>query len=775
MPKKKQAIKADPLKEIKSRVSKSPTKPGIYRWMGKNDEVLYIGKAKNLKNRLKSYVQKDPDITLGPWKLALIQKITDVDWTITETELEALILETNLIKELKPKYNVLMKDDKSYVYVKINVQDPYPAVEVVRHSQMGEEDSGKKPRYFGPFLSSGHIKRTLEMLHDVYGFRACKRSLEVLNKQSHHTASLSTRPCSSRANEHEAKRSANESRDEQGLARGECALKPCLDSQIGRCNGLCKDDVTQDDYQNRIENVMRFFRGDRKGVLERLKEKMQQAAEKKLFEDAAKLRDTLEYIQSLEEQQVVSDTSGANTDVFGVAMLSEKAHVVVLRERDGRVVGERSYALAGQADTVGEVLAQFIPQYYTSTGDIPDNLICAEEPEERETLEQWINEKRKTNKRITIHVPERGKKSKLLKMAEENAEEKIKQHLAKWEAATQKVEDALTELKKKLDLKEKPKRIECYDISHHGGTETVGSMSVFVNGKAKNEHYRSFTIRTMKKGVIDDYKALKEVLMRRLRYLVEDLKEEERAWKNQGVTIGKARKNEQETMKEFMENDEEDFSLEDFDYRDYIVARLDGNVIAFGRLLSHAKNEMEIKSLWVHPAQRSKRIGTLIVRKLLEKARKAKQKKVYVRIFTKMEGYYANIGFRHVHNLPPVLGKKVEKIRKEHPGVQGMTMVYIFANHKDDASLKSTPDLLVLDGGKGQLSAGVEVLKSMKLEIPIIGLAKREEEVFVPGNPNPLSFKKDSEGLFLLMRLRDEAHRFANWQRERRAKKGLME
>ena len=771
MPKKKQPqAKENPLKEMRSRISKAPTKPGIYRWIGKNDEVLYIGKAKNLKNRLKSYVQKDPDITLGPWKLALIQKITDVDWTITETELEALILETNLIKELKPKYNVLMKDDKSYVYVKINVHDPYPSVEVVRHSQMGEEDSGKKPRYFGPFLSSGHIKRTLEMLHDVYGFRACKRSLEALNKAGQALRCHGERSRNMTPDHSQTKPPNRHPSTPLGVTPPE--LKPCLDSQIGRCNGLCKGDVTHEDYQNKIENVMRFFRGDRKGVLERLKEKMQQAAERKLFEDAAKLRDTLEYIQSLEAQQVVSDTSGANTDVFGVAMLSEKAHVVVLRERDGRVVGERSYALAGQADTVGEVLTQFIPQYYTSTGDIPDTIICAEKPEEPEILNQWLDERLGTGRRVTLHVPERGKKSKLLKMAEENAQEKIKQHLAKWEAATQKVEDALTELKKKLKLKDKPKRIECYDISHHGGTETVGSMSVFVNGKAKNEHYRSFTIRTMKKGVIDDYKALKEVLTRRMRHLAANLKNEEEALKDQGITIGKARKDEEEIIKDIKNQHILLRGNEGVSYKDFLVARKENEMISFVRIIKNKAGLHELKSLWVAEGYRSQKLGLFLVKKILKRA---KNGKVYLMTNEPLAEYYAHVGFQYVQTPSDFFREKMEKRRKKYPDQpRPLIMVFDSKQNKHDPSLSSAPDLLVLDGGKGQLSTGVEVLKEMKVDIPIIGLAKREEEVFVPSDPTPLSFKKDSEGLFLLMRARDEAHRFANWQREKKAKKGFV-
>ena len=638
MPKKPQ----DHLKELRSRITKAPNDPGVYRWINANGDVLYVGKAKNLKNRLKSYVQKKPDPSIGPWKLALRANIADVDWTVTETELEALILETNLIKELKPKYNVLMKDDKNYVYVRISIKDAYPTVSIIRRI----EDDGARPngrssgraKYFGPFLSAHHIHRTLEMLHDVYGWKACVRSIDILNR---------------------------------GHSK---EIKPCLDFQIGKCNGLCAGKITQKEYRQNIDAMMRFFKSDRSDVIVKLKEKMQRAVGKKLFEDAAKLRDTLRYIESLEEQQVVADNSGADADYFGVALLSDKAHVVVLRERNGRLVGERSYALAGRADTHGEVLGQFLPQYYIATEEIPETIICAQEPEEREMLEIWLSNQK--CRKVVLRVPERGKKSKLLTMAEKNAEEKVRQQLARWEATAKKVDDALAELKDMLHLPEKPKRIECYDISHLGGTETVGSMVVFIDGQSRNAHYRSFTIRTMKKGVIDDYKALKEVLVRRLRYLTDDTKK----W-----------------------------------LKDIPIA--------------------------------------------LEKG-----KKLYVVVHQELESTYAGHGFQYVRTAPKELAKKMEDNE----------IAMMLEKKKPDVSLSALPDLLMLDGGKGQLAVGIEVLKNMKLQIPLISLAKREEEVFEQENPDPVPFPKDSEARFLLMRLRDEAHRFANNHREKRLKNALL-
>ena len=303
--------------------------------------------------------------------------------------------------------------------------------------------------------------------------------------------------------------------------------------------------------------------------------------------------------------------------------------------------------------------------------------IEVEDIDDQEVLEKWINESRVNESRVNVRAPERGKKSKLIIMAEENAKEKVKQQLAKWESAVQQVDDSLTELKELLDLEDKPKRIECYDISHHGGTETVGSMVVFINGKANNKDYRSFTIRTMKDGEIDDYKALKEVLTRRLRHLKKDKKSE---------------------------CDNENIALE-------------------------------------------------------------KSNKAYIITDQTLEGIYLERGFITVRKIPKELTKKVTKGE--------IVMLFDHKKHKLDKSLTSTPDLLVLDGGKGQLSTGTEVLKATQLDIPIISIAKREEEIYAPGNNLPLPLKKDSEARFLIMRMRDEAHRFANWHREKRAKKGL--
>jgi excinuclease ABC subunit C len=727
------------LKDLKKRVASSSQNPGIYRWLDKNGNVIYIGKANNLRNRLRSYLT-EPDKSAGlpaearsaqagPWKLMMHKQITDFDVTVTNSELEALVLETNLIKENKPKYNVLMKDDKSYLFVQIS-KEPYPQIEIVR--------KGVEPNTigFGPFTGKMDIRKTLDMLHEIIPYKACKKSLETLN------------------------RGANLS--------GE----PCLEEQIGECCGLCKGKLMQEEYADRIQNIIKFLKGDRKPAISKLAEEMRKAAENKKFERAAKLRDALTSIERMEEQQLVSDTSGEDMDVIGMSVLNGKAQVVLFKQRLGKVIDELSLTLAGQAESEAQALSQFIPQYYSESPDIPPLIVIGKELDELQTLEEWLREQ--SGRATELRAAERGNKSKLLALAEKNAHEKLKALETKWEAAAKNTELALTDLKEELNLPDIPKRIECYDISHTSGTETVGSMSVAKNGKAANDQYRHFTIRTLKEGEIDDYKALAEVLKRRLRYLVVNLKEEEAKWKTKGITIGRARKGEQEKIAEII-NAEPELSDEDLDYRDFTVARKEKEIIAFVRHMINKEKTQELKSLWVNLEYRSDKLGQFLARKALSKIKKGK---VYI-IFapeSNLEEYYSEIGFRHIHDAPKILKEKTAKFVVKLPLGRklGLFMMYDTAKNKADSSLSSKPDLIVIDGGKGQVSTVSEVLKELDLKIPLIGIAKKEEEIFVPNSSHPIPFNKEAQAVFLLMRLRNEAHRFANRLREKKAEKVMI-
>lgn len=727
------------LEALRARVASAPSSPGIYRWLNSEGDVLYVGKAKNLKSRLKSYlprrqagVQKNPDNSIGPWKLSLLTRIADLDITVTNSELEALILETNLIKELKPKYNVLMKDDKNYVYVCISMQDPYPDVSIVRRL---EEDGAK---YFGPFLSSYHTRKMLDVLQEVFNYRENKKALEKLN------------------------RSAKKGED------GSVREAPSLEFQIGQSCGIAMGTISREEYLQRISRVVSFFKGDHATVLKQAKAAMQQAANNKKFERAASLRDAVNFVEGMKEEQLVSDTSGEDTDTFAVAMSGSKALIMLLKERGGKLTGEQSFSLRGEPDCAAVALEQFLPQYYVSVPYLPDLVVIGEELEDAPLLAKWMSKRK--GKTVEIRVPERGKKSKVLELAEKNAKEKVHQLEAKWESAARNIELALTELQESLGLDGIPKRIEGYDISHLSGTETVGSMVVTHNGKPANKHYRSFTIQTLREGEVDDYKAIEEVLRRRLKYLTATLRQEEASWKEKGVILGKARKAEQKTLEEIIGKQKE-LSNKDIDYKDFLVARETEEIVACARLVERESDTPEIKSLWVADSRRGEKLGQILVRKILSTVKKGK---VYVIVDPdpKLEEYYAELGFRHVLSPPESLLKKTRAFCKEQLGArEGRILVYIVSEHKADESLSGIPHLLVIDGGKGQLSSALKVLKEAGLNIPVIGLAKREEEIFAPGEKNPLFLPKDSQAQFLLQRLRNEAHRFANEHRKKRMAK----
>jgi excinuclease ABC subunit C len=715
--------KDDRITVLRKRVATAPAEPGIYRWLDATGRILYVGKAKNLRNRLRSYVApvKKSD---GPWKQSFKEQIVDFDVTVTETDLEALLLETNLIKQLKPKYNVLMKDDKNYLFVRIAVEDPYPKIETVRRF---EQDGAK---YFGPFLNGYELRETMTMLHEAIGYRACAQSIEALNKKG-----------------------------EEGRAQ----LRPCLEHQIGRCNGLCAGTISADEYLRRIELVIGYLNGKKDTIRSIVEQKMKNAAAEKKFEIAAKFRNYLLLIEGKAERQIATDTTGESSDIFGVAILSNRAHVVVMHRRDGRLIGEAHFALHGQAEDVGSVLEQFLPQFYDDGQEVPESILLPDTIEDLKALAELLKERR--GRTVKLIVPERGRKSHLLQLAEKNALVKAKQVELKWEAENKNIESALGQLKKLLNLPTLPKRIEGYDISHLGGTETVGSMVVTKDGKAANAEYRSFTIRTLKAGEIDDYKAIREVLNRRLRHVCGGIKEETALWKKNGVEIRKARKADQTFIQETRER--AGLETDEAAYKETIVATHDGAIVGMARL-QKAPGCMVIRSMWLAEDHREGRLGHLVLRTLLKSVKRGK---VYVICEPSEEDYYVQIGFRYVINPPPTLVTWMSETKTMEPmPSSALFMLWEASQNKIDKSLTARPDLIVIDGGKGQLNAALEALKAWKIEIPVIGLAKREEEIFVPGDSFPIPFPADSPAKFLLMRLRDEAHRFSNRHRENRLK-----
>ncbi len=718
---------AQNLPALRKRVAKAPTDPGIYRWMDAEGKVMYVGKAKNLRKRLQNYVMPGKG-GHGPWRQSFLQKIADFDVTVCGSEFEALMLETNLIKQLKPKYNVLMKDDKNYLFIRVTAHEWYPRVDTVR--RLWKDGS----KYFGPYMNSDSARNTLALANASFGYLACEPSLEFLNKKR--TGEV-TNP------------------------------KPCLEYQIGLCCGLCINAIPHDEYLRRISELMKFLKGNKEGARKILEAKMQTAAAEKRFEAAARFRNFLRSLDDKKETQLVTDASGDDTDAIGIAVLSERVHVVVLHQRNGRVIGETHHRLSGQADSIPDVLDQILPQLYDEGTDIPSIVLLPDSLSDAEAMQKLLAHRRGAS--MELLVPERGNKSKLVDLATMNAEQKARQMEMKWESEERNRTDALTALQELLKLPSAPRRIEGYDISHLGGTETVGSMVVLKDGKTANDQYRSFAIRTIREGDIDDYRSMKEVLRRRLRRLTGGLKNEEEQLAKTGVVLRKAKKADQEELTKIRDGLE--LVTDALAYKETMVAVAGEEIVAMARLNMAAKTTPELQSVWVEPKRRGDRIGQILVRKILKGVKKGK---VYLIAEEDLEQYYAELGFRHVIKPPAAIENRLNILRDQQPETfPVVVLLWEAIQNKIDPSLSTRPDLLVIDGGKGQLGVVVEALQEAGIEIPVIGLAKREEEIFVPGDPNPIPFPKDSPAKFLLMRLRDEAHRFANKIREGRGLKAM--
>lgn len=756
MPKAKSDSAENPhLATLRKRIAKAPEDAGVYRWKDEEGTILYVGKAKNLRNRLKQYVT-GPASAHGPWKQSFLRKVSDFEITVTGSELEALILETNMIKEFRPKYNVLMKDDKNYVYARVTVQDTYPRVESVR--RLDPKDGSL---YFGPILSNSDLWETLTALRTVFPFRTCKMDI-TLNSEERNAngeeGQLRDSPLAIRD-------SSNKTTIPIDVV---CTHKdrptPCLDHHIGKCGAPCVGLVTPEEYRRDvIDGVIRFLKGDYDSVKNILTVRMQQAAAEKKFELAGKLRDQMTAMDRLQGKQIISDTTGEDADVIAIAIKSGHAHVCVLRRRDGRIIGDEEVALMGVAEEPEQTLSEFLAQFYADR-DIPAQIILSHEPPDMQVLGQWLSEKRGT--KVHLLLPERGTKSKLLQMAEKNAMEKARTSELKWEAEERNTKGAIKELGEKLSLPEPPHRIECYDISHMGGNETVASMTVAIEGKLENAHYRSFNMRTIKEGDVDDYRSLKEALTRRLRRFTDDFPAEEKRWNAKGITFGKALKKDIETIHKLVGDNPGDMGADGLENSQFWVARTEAEIIAFARFYEYPGKIITVRSLWVSPDHRGEKLGLMLLRRMLKTVKKGK---VYLHCKESLQEYYGEIGFRYVIKPPKPLQEKMDAFHKAHPEAEP-TGIFLWESiqNKIDPSFSARPDLLVIDGGKGQLSTVVEVLKEFKLDIPVIGLAKREEEIFVPNQSEPIPFGKDSPGKFLLMRLRDEAHRFANLKREGR-------
>ncbi|MGB9299890.1 MAG: excinuclease ABC subunit UvrC [Anaerolineae bacterium] len=538
--------------DIKGRLASIPARPGVYLMKGEADEVLYVGKAVNLRNRLRSYFQSSA--THSPKVLRLVDNAADLDFFVTDSELEALILECNLIKRHRPHYNVRLKDDKRYPYIKITWQEDFPRVNVVRRML------ADGARYFGPYTSSAAMRQTLDLLRHIFPYLTCKRKITGSDERS------------------------------------------CLYHHIGRCLAPCIGAVSKDDYRDMMQQVCLFLEGKGEEVLASLRQRMETAAENMEFERAAHLRDQIDAVERVIERQRVVSASLVDQDAIAIAREDGEVCTQVFFVRSGKLVGHEYFLMEGGGDVEEpEILSSFLKQFYDHAAHVPPEILLPAEIEENQVIEKWLTERR--GGKVSLRVPRRGQKRKLLEMVEENARETLSHLLAREQIERTRALSGVSDLQTQLGLQEPPLRIEAYDISNIQGVAATGSMVVFAEGVPAKSEYRRFKIRAAQGP--DDYAMMQQVLRRRFRRAT--------------------------------------------------------------------REERDTQSSWAQ-----------------------------------------------------------------------------------------IPNLIVVDGGKGQLNAALEVLAEQGLEsVPTIGLAKAREEIFTPGESEPVVLPRDSEALHLLQRLRDEAHRFA--------------
>jgi excinuclease ABC subunit C len=444
-----------------------PSKPGCYIMKNAAETIIYVGKAISLKNRVRSYFHADASHDAKTRRL--VREITDIEWIVVGSELEALILEMNLIKKHRPKYNIRLKDDKRYPYIKVHWADPFPKVTVTR--QMVEDGS----RYFGPYTSAWAVYQTLDVLRRIFPYLTCDREITGTD------------------------------------------LRACLYYDIKLCTAPCIGAATQAQYRQTISDLMDFLNGHSESIVSRLQRDMERAAEDMRFEKAAAVRDQLKAIQSIiERQKIIFASDYLDSDVLAMARSDGEACVQIFFIRGGKLIGREYFILEGTEDEAdAEIIEQFVTQFYTEAATIPEQVMLPQEIEERKIISQWLRSKRGGEK-VEIFVPKSGQSRELVQMATENATETLQALRAQWQSDTHKQEQALAELQQALNLPEPPNRIECYDISNTQGTAIVGAMVVFTQGVPDKKLYRKFNIESVV-GAPDDFASMEEMLTRRFR------------------------------------------------------------------------------------------------------------------------------------------------------------------------------------------------------------------------------------------------------------------
>ena len=459
--------------DIQEELKKLPGKPGVYLMHDEKDEIIYVGKAISLKNRVRQYFQTSR--SKGVKIDQMVTHITRFEYIVTDSELEALVLECNLIKEYRPKYNTMLMDDKTYPFIKVTVDEPFPRIMMAR--RMAKD----KAKYFGPYTSAGAVKDTIELIRKIYKVRSCNRRLP---------------------------------RD----TGKEC---PCLNYHIHQCDAPCQGYVSQEDYRRSIDEVLRFLNGNFDSILKELEQKMMRASENMEFEKAIEYRELLGSVKKISQKQKITDTAGNDRDIMAMAADQSDAVVQVFFIRGGRLIGrDHFYLKIMEGELPGEILSSFIKQFYAGTPYIPSELMLPQEIEDTEVLEEWLSQKR--GHKVQIKVPKKGTKEKLVELAARNAQLVLQTDRERLKREEGRTIGAVKEIAKLLGL-ENIVRMEAYDISNISGFASVGSMVVYEKGRPKKNDYRKFKIKSVQGP--DDYASMEEVLTRRFRHGLEEKKE----------------------------------------------------------------------------------------------------------------------------------------------------------------------------------------------------------------------------------------------------------
>ena len=461
---------------IEEELKKLPGKPGVYIMHDASDAIIYVGKAISLKNRVRQYFQSSRK--KGAKIERMVTQIARFEYIITDSELEALVLECNLIKEHRPKYNTMLKDDKSYPFIKVTVEEAYPRVLFARRVKKD------KSRYYGPYTSAGAVKETIELLHKLYQIRTCNRNLP---------------------------------RD-IGLDR------PCLNYHIHQCQAPCQGYVSKEEYRESVNQVVSFLSGNYEPVLQMLEKKMQDASDALEFEKAIEYRELLSSVRAVAQKQKITNSDGEDKDVLALAKDEHDAVVQVFFVRDGRLIGRDHFYLNHvEGESRSAILGSFIKQFYAGTPFIPRELMLQCEVEDAEVMEEWLSGRR--GQKVHLRVPKKGTKEKLVELAAKNAEMVLSQDRERIRREEGRTIGAMKEIAGWLGL-QNATRMEAFDISNTNGFESVGSMVVFEKGRPKRSDYRKFKIRTVQGP--DDYASMREVLMRRFTHGMEEEKELEK-------------------------------------------------------------------------------------------------------------------------------------------------------------------------------------------------------------------------------------------------------